>query len=149
MVRYMIAFLMGRFFTGESAASAIGLRLAIASAPLPILKKSRRCMECVMGESSRGFWIEPNALCPCFRKDCKGRHAIIFHMILTDEQRKELAGPHPIRVIDPKTKQEYVLVPADLCKQVRPLAPGESAETPLPQVAPSVQRSQEAFLRDL
>jgi hypothetical protein len=70
-------------------------------------------------------------------------------MILTDEQRKELAGPHPIRVIDPKTKQEYVLVPADLYKQVRPLAPGPSAETPLPEVAPGVQRSKEAFLRDL
>ena len=70
-------------------------------------------------------------------------------MILTDEQRKELAGPLPIRAIDPKTKQEYVLVPAELFEQVRPLVGDSAAEEFLPVVPPGIQRSKKAFLRDL
>jgi hypothetical protein len=70
-------------------------------------------------------------------------------MILTDEQRKELSGPPPIRAIDPKTKQEYVLVPAELYEQVRPLVADSAAEELLPEVPAGIQRSKEAFLRDL
>jgi hypothetical protein len=70
-------------------------------------------------------------------------------MILSDEQRKELAGPPPIRAIDPKTKKEYVLVPAELFEQVGPLMADSAAEEILSEVPTGIRRSKEAFLRDL
>jgi hypothetical protein len=72
-------------------------------------------------------------------------------MILTDEQRKELTGPPPFRAIDPKTKKEYLLVPVEMFEQVRPMAANAAAEAkePLSEVPPGIQRSKEAFLRDL
>ena len=70
-------------------------------------------------------------------------------MILTEEQRRELAGPPPIRVIDPETKQEYVLVPAELYEQVRPLVANSAAEELLSEIPLGIQRCKEAFLRDL
>src|SRR5229473_6402153 len=72
-----------------------------------------------------------------------------MRMILTDEQRKELAGPPPIRAIDPKSKQEYILVPIDLYEPGGPLAERSAAVELLPEVPPGIQRSKEAFLRDL
>src|SRR5260370_41232645 len=70
-------------------------------------------------------------------------------MMLTDDQRKELIGAPPIRAIDPETKQEYVLVPAELYERVRPLVAEAAAEELLQEVPPGIQRSKEAFLRDL
>ncbi len=72
-----------------------------------------------------------------------------MRMILTDEQRKEMAGPPPIRAIDPKSKQEYILVPIDLYEPGGPLAERSAAKELLPEVPPGIQRSKEAFLRDL
>jgi hypothetical protein len=40
---------------------------------------------------------------------------------LTPEQRQQLQGPVPARAIDPETKQEYVLVRADLYEQMKAL----------------------------
>jgi len=70
-------------------------------------------------------------------------------MLLTDEQRKELAGPSPIRAIDPETKQEYILVPVELYDQGYPLMADSAPTTPDPHVPPGIRRSEEAFLRDL
>jgi hypothetical protein len=37
---------------------------------------------------------------------------------LTEEQRSELSGPEPV-VIDPQTKEEYVLIRRDLYERIR------------------------------
>ena len=84
-----------------------------------------------------------------FRAGLQGPRWYNTPMILTDDQRKELAGAPPIRAIDPETKQEYVLVPAELYERVRPLVAGSAAVELLPEVPPGIQRSKEAFLRDL
>ena len=39
---------------------------------------------------------------------------------MTEEQRCELSGPEPV-VIDPQTKEEYVLVRRDLYERIRHL----------------------------
>ncbi len=39
---------------------------------------------------------------------------------LTEEQRRELTTPEPV-VIDPQTKEEYVLVPRNLYEHIRHL----------------------------
>lgn len=70
-------------------------------------------------------------------------------MILTEEQRKELAGPLPIRAVDPETKQEYVLVPAEWYEQVRPMKADPDPSPRDLQVPAGIRRSEEAFLRDL
>ena len=84
-----------------------------------------------------------------FRAGLQGSRWYNMPMILSDDQRKELAGTPPIRAIDPKTKQEYVLVPAELYERVRPLVAEAAVEELLPEVPPGIQRSKEAFLRDL
>ena len=84
-----------------------------------------------------------------FRAGLQGPRWYNTPMILTDDQRKELAGAPPIRAIDPETKQEYVLVPAELYERVRPLVAETAVEELLPEVPPGIQRSKEAFLRDL
>ena len=38
---------------------------------------------------------------------------------LTEEQRQELAGPQPFRVIDPGTQQRYVLVREEIYERLR------------------------------
>jgi hypothetical protein len=38
---------------------------------------------------------------------------------LTPEQRQELGGTEPARAFDPETKQEYVLVRADVCEHLK------------------------------
>ena len=40
---------------------------------------------------------------------------------LTPEQRHELRGPEPARAIDPETKEEYILLRADVYERVRRL----------------------------
>lgn len=70
-------------------------------------------------------------------------------MILTEEQRKELAGAAPIRAIDPETKHEYVLVPAELYERVYKIMTESAAGTDFAKVPPGVRRSEEAFLHDL
>jgi hypothetical protein len=38
---------------------------------------------------------------------------------LTTEQRQELRGPEPARAFDPDTKEEYVLLRADLYQRIK------------------------------
>jgi len=66
---------------------------------------------------------------------------------LTDEQRQALqrTGETPL-FIDPRTKETYVLVRADLYERVRRVLEGNSAVTDIPA---GVHRSQEAFWREL
>ena len=40
---------------------------------------------------------------------------------LTPDQQHELRGPEPARAVDPQTKAEYVLVPADLYERMKGL----------------------------
>jgi len=73
---------------------------------------------------------------------------------LTREQQKavDAAGGEPVRVVDPRTRQAFVLVPAERYKDGPRFPAGDHlpAESQLPrEVPPGIQRSKEAFLRDL
>src|SRR6266508_5903687 len=71
---------------------------------------------------------------------------------LTEEQQRvvEQAGETPPRVVNPRTRETYVLVRADVYERLWP-APqvgpgGGGAEVEIP---PGIRRSQEALRRDL
>lgn len=51
----------------------------------------------------------------------------------------------PLRVVDPRTQQAYVLLPAEVYEKLRPSLQPEAAD----DTAPGIRRSKEAFLRDL
>ncbi len=70
-------------------------------------------------------------------------------MILTEEQRQELDGPNPVRVVDPQTKREYVLLQLEFYERLRPFLDKEVAPALDSGVPPGIQRSKAAFLRDL
>ena len=67
---------------------------------------------------------------------------------LSPEQRQVLVGPGPARILDPETKQTYVLIPADLYERLRPVLEDRSA-SPVGEVPAGIRRSQEALRRDL
>jgi hypothetical protein len=46
---------------------------------------------------------------------------------LTQEQRRELEGPEPVRALDPETKQTYVLVRTEVYERLQTLL-GDSEE---------------------
>jgi hypothetical protein len=67
---------------------------------------------------------------------------------LTPEQRRVLTEPGPARVLDPETNQTYVLVREELYERLRPELEDRPV-APVPEIAPGIQRSQEALRRDL
>jgi hypothetical protein len=67
---------------------------------------------------------------------------------LTPEQRRVLTEPGPPRVVDPETKQTYVLIREELYEQLRPTL-DEQPAAPVPEIPPGIRRSQEALRRDL
>jgi hypothetical protein len=73
---------------------------------------------------------------------------------LTDEQRQALRAEHgkPVDVVDPATRQRYVLLLQEQYERVRSLL--ERGEVPARRewagiIPPGILRSQEAFWRDL
>jgi hypothetical protein len=58
---------------------------------------------------------------------------------LTPDQRAELCGPEPARAVDPDTKAEYVLVPADLYERIRAVFEEDSLD--MRQVAKMVEQA--------
>jgi hypothetical protein len=73
---------------------------------------------------------------------------------LNCEQQKavDAAGGEPVRVVDPRTRQVFVLVPADRFGSLPRIRDEDDlpAESQLPrEVPPGIQRSKAAFLRDL
>jgi hypothetical protein len=73
---------------------------------------------------------------------------------LTDEQRQALQAERgkPVDVIDPATRQRYVLLAREQYERVRSLierAAGPGMSGPAPGVPPGILRSQQAFWRDL
>jgi hypothetical protein len=69
---------------------------------------------------------------------------------LTDEQRQALhAEPgQPVHVIDPATRQRYVLLTQDQYERVQPLLEQE-AGAGTSSIPPGILRSQQAFWRNL
>jgi hypothetical protein len=84
-----------------------------------------------------------------------------MNLQLTDEQRQALAsqGNRPVPVVDPATNARYVLLPAEAYQRLCALAPADAnapdqagaVEAPPygPGIPPGIQRSKDAFLRDL
>ncbi len=68
---------------------------------------------------------------------------------LTPEQRRlvEQAGDRPVRIEDPETHQDYVLIRADVYERVRDVIEPRSGEQI--HVPEGIRKSQEAFFRDL
>ena len=58
---------------------------------------------------------------------------------LTPERRQELHEPEPVRAIDPDTRKEYVLVPADVYERMRAIVEEDGLD--MRQVASLVERS--------
>jgi hypothetical protein len=58
---------------------------------------------------------------------------------LTAEQRHELGRPELARAIDPQTKQEYVLVPAELYDRLKTIFDGDGLD--MGQVSVLVERA--------
>ena len=54
---------------------------------------------------------------------------------LTEEQRQELAGAEPARVLDPVTKDEYVLVPAAIYDRLKGILDADDPEDMYPLLA--------------
>ena len=68
---------------------------------------------------------------------------------LTEAQRQALAGPGPVRAIDPATRQTYVLVRAEEFERIADLLPRSSNDEPKIPIPAGIRRSQEAFWRNL
>jgi hypothetical protein len=68
---------------------------------------------------------------------------------LTPEQRRliEQAGDRPVRIEDPETHQDYVLLRADVYERVRDVIEPRSGEEV--HISEGIRKSQEAFFRDL
>ena len=54
---------------------------------------------------------------------------------LTEKQRQELAGAEPTRVLDPLTKDEYVLVPAAIYDCLKGILDADDPEDMYPLLA--------------
>ena len=54
---------------------------------------------------------------------------------LTEEQRQELAGAEPTRVVDPLTKNEYVLVPVAIYDRLKGILDADDPEDMYPLLA--------------
>jgi len=67
---------------------------------------------------------------------------------LNAEQRQAMSRGQPVRIIDPLTRDAYVLVPAEEYERLADV-PHRPAGQPHPDIAPLVLRSQQAFWRDL
>jgi hypothetical protein len=61
------------------------------------------------------------------------------------QQALDANGTEPLRVVDPRTQQAYVLLRAEEYERLQSVP----APEPVPEVPPGIRRSQEAFLRDL
>jgi hypothetical protein len=70
---------------------------------------------------------------------------------LTPEQRRlvEQAGGRPVRIEDPETHQDYVLLRADVYERVRDVIEPRSGTGEAVQVPEGIRASQAAFFRDL
>ena len=70
---------------------------------------------------------------------------------LTEEQRQAIrrSGETPPRVVDPQTRETFVLLRADVYEQLEPLLPAGPPSAISPEVPPGIRRAKEAFLRDL
>jgi len=68
---------------------------------------------------------------------------------LTAELRQEIekAGDDPVRIEDPETHAEYVLLKAEVYDRIKPFLGSEDVTTD--QIPEGIRRSKEAFLRDL
>jgi hypothetical protein len=67
---------------------------------------------------------------------------------LNPEQRQAVAQGEPVRIIDPVTRDAYVLVRADVYARLAEV-PQPAAHQPNPEIPPMVVRSQQAFWKDL
>jgi hypothetical protein len=68
------------------------------------------------------------------------------------QQAVDATGGEPVRVVDPRTRRAFVLVPAERYENGHRFPDGGDlpVESQLPrEVPPGIQRSKEAFLRDL
>src|SRR5437868_2692841 len=85
---------------------------------------------------------------------CAFSEACMTTLELTDQQRQTLQAEHgtPIDVVDPATRQRYVLLAWEQYERVRSLLEGDGEQKPSEAalgVAPGILRSQQAFWRDL
>lgn len=60
---------------------------------------------------------------------------------LTPEQRRELGKTEPARALDPETKEEYVLVRADLYERMKAILEEGGLELDMRQVAVLVEQA--------
>jgi hypothetical protein len=67
---------------------------------------------------------------------------------LNPEQRQAVAQGEPVRIIDPLTRDAYVLVRADVYARLATI-PQRPEEQPNPEIPPMILRSQQAFWQDL
>jgi hypothetical protein len=67
---------------------------------------------------------------------------------LNPEQRQAVAQGEPVRIIDPLTRDAYVLVRADVYARLATV-PRRPEEQPNPEIPPMILRSQQAFWQDL
>jgi hypothetical protein len=67
---------------------------------------------------------------------------------LNADQRQAISRGRPVRIIDPVTHDAYVLVAAAEYERLTD-APERRIGQPVPEIAPMVLRSQQAFWRDL
>jgi hypothetical protein len=67
---------------------------------------------------------------------------------LDAEQRQAIAQGQPVQIIDPLTRDAYVLVRAEDYARLAE-APRRPAGQPHPEIPPMILRSQRAFWRDL
>lgn len=68
---------------------------------------------------------------------------------LTEQQRSELAGPQPVQVVDPVTKEIFVLLRSDEYARIMKTEKIEPDIDRQFQVPDGIRISQETFLRDL
>src|SRR6266481_5207795 len=69
-----------------------------------------------------------------------------MHIELTEQQRRLAQEGQPIDVIDPQTKDAYVLLARQWFEQIRPLLPPQASLGVVPE---GIRLSQEALRRDL
>jgi hypothetical protein len=69
---------------------------------------------------------------------------------LTDQQQQAVREGRPVEVIDPATRQSYLIVPRDGPESGRgPVDRPVSAPPPAGGIPPGIRRSQEAYWREL
>jgi hypothetical protein len=74
-----------------------------------------------------------------------GKELVMVELNPTLQQALDAQQGEPLRIVDPRTQETYVLLPLDVYQRLQPARPLELAV----EIAPGIERSREAFLRDL